>query len=248
MNSKSAILVLLFASFLSGCSDALDSDKTEQKPLIEVESVSAESIGTDVGRGFIMLKGRASIDPSYDVEGEAFFYFSDKFSKAKDIMKYGDRIGAGVVSGIKSDFSAELWTSKPLTQYRYIAAVNAEGIDYYGKVGTFKTFGLLTEVWTVDMGKITTEGARIGGALVYDMSLGEPELFFLYSPESKQLEYLKENGKRLEGEVVRVSETESICQFEATISGMEKNKEYYFVAGAIHDGKEYYGRISFVIQ
>lgn len=242
MNNYSHIF-LAFALLFAGCSDV-----DNMAPVINVTTVSAESIGTETGQRYILLKGKVGGDVSDNVQGDAYFYYSDKFSKVGDIIRYGDRIVAGKISATSLDFSAELWPVKIVTDYNCVAVVDVKGNDYCGEVKSFKSFGLLTEVTTTWDDSGDANSATIVGHAVYDMSVSEPELFFLYSTETDNLDSLKRIGHRLEGTISVFYDGMSSCQFKGMITGIIPNTKYYYVAALKQENREFYGEVHYLTR
>lgn len=139
----------------------------------------------------------------------------------------------------EGSFSVKVSGLKLQTQYFYRAYAQYSGGESLGEVKTFTTKNFDVAVTTQDAKSVGTNEAELKASVsitkASDIS-GEATVFFLLSSESKTLDELLDNSKKVSSQ-----RDVNLKEFSIKAEGLAVNTHYYYAAGVTVQGLTFYG-------
>ncbi len=136
-------------------------------------------------------------------------------------------------------YQVEVTDLTPDTKYYFKSFLSRSNLNYYGDVKEFSTAQVLASVSTLDAWEVAETQASVGGKVeVSSAGVVKREAAIYYGVDGSNIEALKIKGKKVG--IERISDEGA---FTTTISGLDAETKYYYVAVVLVEGVEFCGTI-----
>ena len=115
-----------------------DNNGNNNKPgSLKVECSTLDA--SDVYHNSAILNGKYAITGLAQINGNTFFYFSNRETSLQGLKTNGTRFPVTGVSSAEGSFSLEIHDLSPSTEYYFVAAILVGETEYFGNVTHFST-------------------------------------------------------------------------------------------------------------
>lgn len=187
---------------------------------------------SDIGMYSAVLNGSLLVKSQADLDKEVWFlYGDDKMGDLVSLKEKGKKFPASL--GADGSFSGNLSMLQCASTYHYVACAKVYDRVYYGEVQSFTTSDISAQVVTGVASDVGMFSATLSATFTMENTEDIPySVFFLYIEEG-----------RTEGEKIQASQTED-GSYTCRLSNLKYNTEYQFVAGAVVQEREMYGKVA----
>lgn len=195
-----------------------------------VSSISATNISEFKGT----LNGKLEVNSKATLTQEVGFLFSSTETTLDALKERGERLTCQLSND--GQFMSELSELTPGTKYYYTAVAQVYDKMFYGEVISFSTESIKATVTTEPATDISEFKASLNGKLSIDSQESfSKSVWFLFSDKSQSLDELKVDGKKI------ASSLSNDGSFNADVTSLSYNTQYYYVAVAKVQDQEFYG-------
>ena len=184
------------------------------------------------------LNGSLSVNSTEPLNKEVWFLFSDKKLNSDQMKAEGVKYNASLNDD--GSYSYSVANLKYNTTYYYQACSKVYDKEFYGEVLSFTTVDLssLVSVTTSEAADVSITKATIGGSLSITSSESlNKAVWLLYSTTETTLEGLLTNGTKVNATL------QGSGVFTKTINDLPSNTQYFYIAVAQVQDKEFYGSV-----
>ncbi len=192
---------------------------------------------TEISISSATLNGVLSVDKSQvPLAPEVMIYYSSTSSTIDELKRKGSAVD--VTCDNYGVFSHTLTSLSSHTTYYYVACALIYDQIFYGQIQSFTTAAINANVETKPATEIGLYEATMNGTIsVDDTQITEPTIVSLiYSSTANTLDMLKSNG-------ISVAVTDVSGIFSHTLTSLDNNTTYYYVAHAKVYDQDFYGQI-----
>lgn len=210
----------------------------------EIRSFTTETVNatvltieaSDIDKHGSLLLGKLEGTSKAPLSKEVSFYYSKTANTVEALIASGSK----KICQLSSDntFKASLSGLDDDETYYFMASARVYDKDFYGSIISFKTLAYPYKVSTLEADVIGVSSCTINGSAVCNIEGASFSTFFYFSNDDKSLEDIVSNGKRVEAE----RNDDNI--FSYTLTNLNPQSVYYYVAGCKVDGTEHYASVS----
>ena len=192
---------------------------------------------SDITANSATLNGSVSISNAAAEKAELWFVIG---LEENALGTKGERISVEAVPSTGGYVSVLATELEAQTRYYYVLCVSIDGQEASGEVESFITLSEPKEptVTTGDATDVSLFTATLNGSLTVESEGTQPQsACFFYSDSASGVEELKASGQNVPAEL------EENGSFAVSLSALNYNTSYYFVACAKFNDIEYYGEV-----
>lgn len=203
----------------------------------QVMSFTTETVECDLATGEAgsVSETRATLNGTFDdqsvasLEKSFWFLYSTTETTADGLRSSGTKVSATISS--EGRFISSLTGLAMNTQYHFMACGRVYDTELFGEVMSFTTGKVTVEVTTQEAASITETKATLRGQVtVSSIEAYSPIAAIYYSPTESTAEDLISSGTKMTVSVA------SDGSFSTTVTGLQYNTRYYYVATATAGG------------
>lgn len=202
----------------------------------EAVKAKVSTIGvSNVSRHDCMLIGSLDVQNKTSLPKEISFYYS----KTANTIEAMIDCGSTQLCSLSSDntFKVNLTGLDDDETYYFMATARVYDKIFYGKILSFKTSAYPYKVSTLEADNVSVSTCTLNGTAVCNIEGAQFSTFF-YVGIDNTIEGLVSNGKRVE------VERNHDNTFSYTLTNLNPQSKYYYVAGCLVDGKAHYASVS----
>ena len=189
---------------------------------------------SDITHNSAILSGSLSVNTTEDLNKSVWFLWSKTAKTIDELKTTGTKVSSALDdSGL---FNSAISKLEYDTDYYYISVAKVYDREFYSEIAKFRTNDLQATVNALPATNITQFKASLNGNLVVH-SEGDysKDAWFLYSETAKTEDELKSKGQRVSATL------QSDGSFKCNLSDLKCNTNYYYIAVARVNDREFYG-------
>ena len=209
----------------------------------EIRSFTTETVkatvstieASDVNKHGCVLVGKLEGTSKASLSKEVCFYYSKTANTIENLVATGSKQLCPLLDD--NTFKVNISGLDDDETYYFMAAARVYDKDFYGSIISFKTLAYPYKVSTLEADAIGVSSCTINGTAVCNIEGANFSTFFYFSNVDKSIEGLVSNGKRVE------VERDYDNTFSYTLTNLNPQSKYYYVAGCMVDGTEHYASV-----
>lgn len=197
---------------------------------------------SDIKEWSACLSADLVVNEMYNTDKTVWFLWGDS-SDIEILKTSGKSLSAKRHWSINNRYYAYLTDLNYATTYYFVACTQVYDKVFYGEVKSFKTLDIT--VSTSAASEIGLSSARLNGKVSCGKHDGDDVSGWFYFGNSNDAETLKSNGTVVEA----VVQSNGLIESYYSVSGLNDNTTYYYIACAKVNGEDFYGGVkSFTTQ